>query len=227
MVLVALQDVYKDYIMVKTRVPVLKGIGLQLAAGEMVCLMGPSGSGKTTILNIIGGIDFADKGRVSVYNQDLEVMSDKRLSGFRNKTLGFIFQYFNLIPVLTAFENIEYPLVLQGIEKKERRRRVEAMLEAVGLPAVKNHRPDELSGGQRQRVAIGRALVTRPKLVIADEPTGNLDHKTGRAIMELMKEMNEKNRTTFIFATHDPMVSAYTSRILHLLDGAIVKEEKP
>jgi putative ABC transport system ATP-binding protein len=227
MILVALQDVYKDYIMVKTRVPVLKGINLQLAAGEMVCLMGPSGSGKTTILNIIGGIDFADRGKVSVYNQDLEAMGDKRLSEFRNKTLGFIFQYFNLIPVLTAFENIEYPLVLQGIGKKERRRRVEAMLEAVGLSAVKNHRPDELSGGQRQRVAIGRALVTRPKLVIADEPTGNLDHRTGKAIMELMKEMNEENKTTFIFATHDPMVSSYSDRVLYLLDGAIVKEEKP
>src|SRR5690554_1033972 len=158
MILVTLQDVYKDYIMVKTKVPVLKGINLQLAAGEMVCLMGPSGSGKTTILNIIGGIDFADRGKVSVYNQDLEAMGDKRLLEFRNKTLGFIFQYFNLIPVLTAFENIEYPLVLQRVGKKERRRRVEAMLEAVGLSAVKNHRPDELSGGQRQRVAkIGRA----------------------------------------------------------------------
>ena len=212
--------------MVKTRVPVLKGINLQLAAGEMVCLMGPSGSGKTTILNIIGGIDFADRGKVSVYNQDLEAMGDKRLLEFRNKTLGFIFQYFNLIPVLTAFENIEYPLVLQGIGKKERRRRVEAMLEAVGLSAVKNHRPDELSGGQRQRVAIGRALVTRPKLVIADEPTGNLDQATGKAVMELMKEINEKQKTTFIFATHDPMVSSYTHRILYLLDGSLVKEEK-
>jgi len=226
MILVTLQDVYKDYIMVKTRVPVLKGVNLQLAAGEMACLMGPSGSGKTTVLNIIGGIDFADRGRVSVYNQDLQAMGDKQLSAFRNKTLGFIFQYFNLIPVLTAFENIEYPLVLQRVGKKERRRRVEAMLEAVGLSAVKNHRPDELSGGQRQRVAIGRALITRPKLVIADEPTGNLDHRTGKAIMELMKEMNEKEKTTFIFATHDPMVSSYTRRVLHLLDGAIVKEEK-
>ncbi|NLW09831.1 MAG: ABC transporter ATP-binding protein [Firmicutes bacterium] len=226
MILVTLQDVYKDYIMAKTRVPVLKGVNLQLAAGEMACLMGPSGSGKTTVLNIIGGIDFADRGRVSVYNQDLQAMGDKQLSAFRNKTLGFIFQYFNLIPVLTAFENIEYPLVLQRVGKKERRRRVEAMLEAVGLSAVKNHRPDELSGGQRQRVAIGRALITRPKLVIADEPTGNLDHRTGKAIMELMKEMNEKEKTTFIFATHDPMVSSYTRRVLHLLDGAIVKEEK-
>ena len=227
MILVTLQDVYKDYIIAKkTRVPVLKGVNLQLAAGEMACLMGPSGSGKTTVLNIIGGIDFADRGRVSVYNQDLQAMGDKQLSAFRNKTLGFIFQYFNLIPVLTAFENIEYPLVLQRVGKKERRRRVEAMLEAVGLSAVKNHRPDELSGGQRQRVAIGRALITRPKLVIADEPTGNLDHRTGKAIMELMKEMNEKEKTTFIFATHDPMVSSYTRRVLHLLDGAIVKEEK-
>ena len=227
MILVTLQDVYKDYIMAKTRVPVLKGVNLQLAAGEMVCLMGPSGSGKTTILNITGGIDFADRGRVSVYNQALAAMDDKRLSEFRNKTLGFVFQYFNLIPVLTAFENIEYPLVLQGIGKQERRRRVEEMLEAVGLSAVKNHRPDELSGGQRQRVAIGRALVTRPKLVIADEPTGNLDHTTGKAIMEAMKELNEKEKTTFIFATHDPMVASYTNRILYLQDGVIVKEEKP
>src|SRR5690606_2626749 len=158
-------------------------------------------------------IDFADRGRVSVYNQNLQAMDDKRLSEFRNKTLGFIFQYFNLIPVLTVFENIEYPLVLQGIGKKERRRRVEAMLEEVGLSAVKNHRPDELSGGQRQRVAIGRALVTGPKLVIADEPTGNLDQTTGKAVMELMKAMNKKEKTTFIFATHDPMVSSYANRI--------------
>jgi putative ABC transport system ATP-binding protein len=227
MILVALEDVYKDYVMAKTRVPVLKGVSLQLAAGEMACLMGPSGSGKTTILNIIGGIDFAGRGRVSVYNQALAGMSDKRLSEFRNKTLGFIFQYFNLIPVLTAFENIEYPLVLQGVDKRERRRRVAEMLEAVGLAAVKNHRPDELSGGQRQRVAIGRALITRPKLVIADEPTGNLDHTTGKVIMELMKELNEKEKTTFIFATHDPMVSSYTHRILYLQDGTIVKEERP
>ncbi len=226
MILAALEDVHKDYLMAKTRVPVLKGVNLQLSAGEMVCLMGPSGSGKTTILNILGGIDFADRGRVSVYNQDLRAMDDKGLSEFRNKTLGFIFQSFNLIPVLTALENIEYPLVLQGVGKKERRRRVEAMLEAVGLSAVKNHRPDELSGGQQQRVAIGRALVTRPKLVIADEPTGNLDQATGKAVMELMKEINEKQKTTFIFATHDPMVSSYTSRILYLLDGAIVKEER-
>lgn len=226
MIMVDLKKVYKDYIMEKTTAPALKGIDLQLTEGEIVSLMGPSGSGKTTMLNIIGGIDFADRGKVSVYNQNLDTMGDKRLSEFRNKALGFIFQYFNLIPVLTAFENIEYPLVLQGIGKKERRRRVEAMLDAVGLAAVKKHRPDELSGGQRQRVAIGRALITRPKLVIADEPTGNLDHTTGKAIMELMKQMNEKNKTTFIFATHDPMVSSYTHRILYLLDGSLVKEEK-
>jgi putative ABC transport system ATP-binding protein len=225
MMVVSLEQVYKEYKLGKTTTTALNGISLQLAEGEMVGLMGPSGSGKTTLLNLMGGIDFADRGRVFVYEQALAEMSDRQLAAFRSRTLGFIFQSFNLIPVLTAFENMEYPLVLQGLAKKERRRRVEAMLTAVGLTAVKNHRPDELSGGQRQRVAIGRALITRPKLVIADEPTGNLDQKTGKAIMELMKQLNEKEKTTFVLATHDPMVVSYTPRVLYLRDGLIVREE--
>ncbi|NLY90657.1 MAG: ABC transporter ATP-binding protein [Firmicutes bacterium] len=226
MVVVSLEQVYKEYKLGKTTTPALNGISLQLMEGEMIGLMGPSGSGKTTLLNLMGGIDFADRGKVFVYDRDLENMSDRQLAAFRSRTLGFIFQSFNLIPVLTAFENMEYPLVLQGIAKKERRRRVEEMLAAVGLTAVKDHRPDELSGGQRQRVAIGRALITGPKLVIADEPTGNLDQSTGKAILELMKELNEKEKTTFILATHDPMVASYMKRVLYLRDGLIVREEE-
>ena len=226
MIVVSLERVYKEYKLGKTTTPALNGISLQLTEGEMVGVMGPSGSGKTTLLNLMGGIDLADRGKVVVYQQNLAQLSDWQLAAFRSKTLGFIFQSFNLIPVLTAFENIEYPLILQGVAKKERRRRVGEMLDAVGLTPVRNHRPDELSGGQRQRVAIGRALITRPKLVIADEPTGNLDQPTGKAIMELMKQMNEKEQTTFILATHDPMVASYTKRVLSLRDGLIVKEEE-
>lgn len=225
LIAVSVEEVHKEYKKGKTSTPVLNGINLQVAEGEMVCLMGPSGSGKTTLLNLLGGIDFADRGKVLVYGQDLAGMSDRELAAFRRKTLGFIFQSFNLIPVLTALENIEYPLVLQGVAKKERRRRVEAMLAAVGLSAVKNRRPDELSGGQRQRVAIGRALITGPKLVIADEPTGSLDRRTGEAVMTLLKELNEKEKTTFLLATHDPMVAACTQRVFFLRDGLIVKEE--
>lgn len=225
MIIVSLEQVHKGYKLGKATVPVLKGVNLQLAEGEMVGIMGPSGSGKTTLLNLMGGIDLPDRGKVLVYNRDLAAMGDRQLATFRSETLGFIFQSFNLIPVLTAYENIEYPLVLQGITKKERWRRVEAMLAAMGLTAVKNHRPDELSGGQRQRVAIGRALITRPKLVIADEPTGNLDHQTGKVIMELMKQLNERAKTTFVLATHDPVVASYTKRVLYLRDGLVVREE--
>ncbi len=223
MVIIKMDNIYKNYRLGKVEIPALRGIDLELEHGEMVCLQGPSGSGKTTLLNMISGIDAPDQGRVLVNAQHLSTLKDGELSEFRNRTLGFVFQHYNLIPVLSVYENIEYPLILQGVKKKERRDRVERMMQAVGLSNFRKHKPDELSGGQRQRVAIGRALITNPKIVIADEPTASLDHETGSMIMELMKEMNRELKTTFIFATHDNLVATYAARIIMMRDGRITQ----
>jgi putative ABC transport system ATP-binding protein len=219
---VELVDVYKDYRLGATNVPALRGVSLAIAPGELAAVGGPSGSGKSTLLNLVGGLDHPTSGRVFVGETDLARLDDDALSDLRSRTIGFIFQTFNLVPVLSAVENVELPLLFRTGEERTRARAEEA-LESVGLGRLGRHRPDELSGGQRQRVAVARALVTQPAIVLADEPTANLDSATGEAILDLMVDINRRQGTTFIFSTHDPRVLAHASRVIRLADGALVE----
>lgn len=219
---IKIDDVTKNYLLDKVTVPALKGISLEINPAEVVCLMGPSGSGKTTLLNLIGAIDVPTTGKVYINGTEITTLSDAALSRFRNETMGFIFQAFNLIPVLSVFENVEYPLLLQKTQRQQRRARVMELLGSVGLEDFAKRRPDELSGGQRQRVAIARALVSNPKVIVADEPTASLDHTTGKGIMQLLMDLNQQYGTTIIFATHDPMVSEYATSIIKIFDGSLV-----
>jgi len=223
MALISLRDGRKHYTLDKAQTVALDGVSLDIESGERVSLMGPSGSGKSTLLNLLGCLDRLDAGTLVIDGQDTKKLKDAALSTFRNRTMGFIFQSFNLIPVLTVFENIEYPLLLQSIPAAERKDRVMSLLERVGLADYHHRLPENLSGGQRQRVAIARALVTQPRLVFADEPTAALDQKTGRAVMELMVEMNEQAGATLVFSTHDAGVASYARRVVHLLDGRVVE----
>ena len=211
----------KTYRMDAVSVPVIKGIDILVRPGHFTVLLGPSGSGKTTLLNILGCIDRPDKGDVVVAGCAVNNLSDDALSDFRARNIGFIFQNFNLLPVLTAYENIEYPLILAGMPRERRHRRVTKLLEAVGLSDRALNRPGQLSGGQRQRVAIARALSRKPKLVIADEPTANLDSKTGSAILSLMRKMQERYRISFIFSSHDRDVIGAADDLIYIRDGVI------
>jgi len=224
MSLISIRNVQKSYRLDKTDTPALIDVNIDILAGERVCLMGPSGSGKSTLLNLIGCIDSPSSGSVVVNGADTRTLGDARLSEFRNRTMGFIFQSFNLIPVLSVFENVEYPLLLQKVPARERKARVRSLLERVGLAEYLGRSPENLSGGQRQRVSIARALVGKPQLVIADEPTASLDHVTGNSIMQLMVEMNETEGATLIFSTHDPAVSCYAKRIVRMTDGRIAED---
>jgi len=224
MSLISIRNVQKSYRLDKTDTPALIDINIDIQPGERVCLMGPSGSGKSTLLNLIGCIDSPSSGSVVVNGSDTHTLGDARLSEFRNRTMGFIFQSFNLIPVLSVYENVEYPLLLQKVPARERKARVRALLERVGLAEYLGRSPENLSGGQRQRVSIARALVGRPRLVIADEPTASLDHVTGSSIMQLMVEMNEIEGATLFFSTHDPAVSRYAKRIVRMTDGRIAED---
>ena len=226
MSLISIRNVQKSYRLDKTDTPALIDVSIDILAGERVCLMGPSGSGKSTLLNLIGCIDSPSSGSVVVNGADTHTLGDARLSEFRNRTMGFIFQSFNLIPVLSVFENVEYPLLLQKVPARERKARVRSLLERVGLAEYLGRSPENLSGGQRQRVSIARALVGRPQLVIADEPTASLDHVTGSSIMQLMVEMNEAEGATLVFSTHDPSVSRYAKRIVRMIDGRIAEDGK-
>jgi len=220
-IVVRVEDVTKEYAVGRTVVKALRGVSLEIARGEFLCIAGPSGSGKTTLLNLIGCLDKPTSGRILIEGQDVSKLSPKELAWVRRRRLGFVFQTFNLVPVLTAYENIELPLLLLGVGAAERRRRVYALLEALGISELAHHRPDEMSGGQQQRVSIARALITEPALVLADEPTANLDSETGKAIIELMHELNKTHGTTFVFSTHDPKVMARASRLIHIRDGII------
>ena len=220
--IVQLEGVRKDYRLGAVVVPALRALDLTISRGEFSAIAGPSGSGKTTLLNLIGCVDVATAGRVTVAGQETGQLSDRALTRLRLFQIGFIFQSFNLVPVLTALQNVEFPLLLQGgIRRAERHARVRALLARVGLGDHAEHRPGELSGGQRQRVAIARALVTRPALVLADEPTANLDSKTGGTIIDLMKQLNEQDGTTFLFSTHDQQVMTHAHRVIRLVDGQI------
>ena len=222
-----MEDVKKNYKVGKIEVPALRGVSLAIDAGEFVSLAGPSGSGKTTMLNLFGCLDKPTEGKVYLEKQNVARLDHNQLADVRNQNLGFIFQTFNLIPVLTTFENVEFPLVLlkQG-NARARRKKVMAILNDVGLGDMANRLPSELSGGQQQRVAIARALVKEPRIVLADEPTANLDSKTGEAILKLMLEMNQKTKTTFIFSTHDQMVMDYAKRLVKVHDGQIASDER-
>lgn len=220
--IVAVKDATKDYALGTTVVQALRGVTLDVHEGEFLSIAGPSGSGKTTLLNLIGCVDVPTAGSVSVAGQDTRKLSERALTRLRLNTIGFIFQSFNLVSVLSVFQNVELPLLLQGIGAGERKKRVTALLDRVGLHDYGKHRPSELSGGQRQRVAIARALVAHPQLVLADEPTANLDSTTGQNILDLMKELNRTEKTTFIFSTHDARVMAHASAVIRLADGKFV-----
>lgn len=223
--IIEIRGLYKDYALGTTTVNALRGVDLDITKGDLLSIVGPSGSGKTTLLNVIGCIDQATKGSVKVVGEEVTTLKDKQITNLRLHRIGFIFQTFNLIPVLTALENVEFPLLLTGkVSKAQARKAAEELLENVGLTPYLVHRPAELSGGQRQRVAIARALVTKPAIVLADEPTANLDSATGAQILDLMKEMNERLHTTFIFSTHDPKVMSYARNVVRIQDGLIVKD---
>ncbi|MGE5583258.1 MAG: ABC transporter ATP-binding protein [Bacillota bacterium] len=220
---IEVKDVKKDYPLGKTTVHALRGVDFQVEEGAFLSIIGPSGSGKTTLLNIIGCIDTPSSGSVRVHGEEITALSDKKLTDLRLQKIGFIFQTFNLIPVLNVRENVEFPLLLMKKHKKaEIDARVEALVREVGLEDYIEHKPAELSGGQRQRVAIARALVTKPDIVLADEPTANLDSATSESILKLMRDLNEMEKTTFIFSTHDPDVLKYAKNIVKIKDGKIV-----
>lgn len=220
---VQLTNVMKDYQVGAERVHAVRGITLSIPAQRFTMIVGPSGSGKTTLLNLIGCIDTPSSGEVEISGRNVGHLSDGAVSDFRAEKIGFIFQSFSLIPVLSAYENIEYPLLLTGVSAKERRRATLAMLEAVGLTAQKRQRPNELSGGQKQRVAIARALVKRPAIVLADEPTANLDSQTGASIIALMRRMQTESKTTFIFASHDDHLISHADEIFTIRDGKLIE----
>ena len=225
--IVRIENVVKEYPLGKLVVRALQGVDLSIDRGEFTTIAGPSGSGKTTLLNLIGCVDVPTSGVVEIDGASTSALDDRALTRLRLHKIGFIFQSFNLVSVLDLYQNVEFPLLLQGgLSKEEREHRVRDMVHKVGLTDQLRQRPNELSGGQRQRVAIARALVTKPKLVLADEPTANLDSVTGLTIIELMREMNDKESTTFIFSTHDPKVMDHASRIVHIVDGRIESDER-
>ncbi len=203
----------------------VRGIDLKIKSGEFTALVGPSGSGKTTFLNIISGLDNPSDGKVWLNNKLLSEMSGKELSDFRRDHIGFIFQAYNLIPVLTVEENIEYIMLLQGVSKNERHQKVREILEDIGMEGSERRFPPKLSGGQQQRVAIARAMVSQPELILADEPTANLDQTTGGELLDMMRELNRKTGMTFLFSTHDQMVMERADRVITLMDGLVVKDE--
>jgi putative ABC transport system ATP-binding protein len=223
---VRVESVTKDYALGRTVVAALRGVSLEVEPGEFLAVAGPSGSGKSTLLNLVGGLDHPTSGPVLIAEQDIAALDDDTLSDLRAEKIGFIFQTFNLIPVLSALENVEFPLLFRsGAGRRGRggsRPRALRALDEVGLADFARHRPDELSGGQRQRVAVARALVTDPVIVLADEPTANLDSATGEAVIALMEQINRADGTTFIFSTHDPQVMSRAHRVVRLADGKIV-----
>ena len=212
-------DICKTYRQGDQDIKALDHLSIEIGKGEFVCLMSPSGGGKTTLLNAIGGLDIPDSGEVWVADQRIDEMSKGELADLRLANIGFVFQAYNLIPVLTAQENVEFVMQVQGVSEKSM-----AILEEVGLKGLENRRPSEMSGGQQQRVAVARAIVSRPELVLADEPTANLDSKTSGELMELFTELNENHKTTFVIATHDQRVQAFARRLVRMRDGRIVDD---
>ena len=223
---VELREVSKTYQTGAHAVCALRGVSLRVAAGEFLAIAGPSGSGKTTLLNIIGGLDRAEAGEVWVAGQNLHRLSRGQLAQLRLRSIGFVFQAYNLIPVLTARENAEFTLLLQGVSEKPRHERIDRLFVEMGLAGLEDRRPAELSGGQQQRVAVARAMATEPALILADEPTANLDSSTAAALLDMMKQLNHTHGTTFLFSTHDPQVMERAQRLIHLRDGQVVSDER-
>lgn len=221
---VKIEDVIRTYKMGDNEVQALRGVSFEIKQGEFLAIMGPSGSGKSTCMNMIGCLDRPTSGIVEINGKRTSEMSEKELAILRNQTIGFVFQQYHLIPAMTVIENVMLPLKYQRIEKSERRAIAEKALESVGLAERMNHRPHELSGGQKQRVAIARAMVTSPKILLADEPTGALDSKTGKQVMELFRQINKEKGTTIIIVTHDPGIGASMERCIRILDGLIQQE---
>ncbi len=226
MEVVKIENVTRTYQIGKLETHALRGVSLSINSGEFTALVGPSGSGKTTLLQMIGCLDQPTSGRVTVDGKEVTSLNRNQRADMRKGHIGFIFQFFALIPTLTAYENVEMPLLLNGHSPKERRDRVMELLNAVDLTDRANNRPDQLSGGQQQRIAIARALAPKPALILADEPTANLDTENGKQVMEIMKRLNQETGETFVFATHDPRVINYASRVVTLEDGVIVKDSK-
>ncbi len=223
--MITIENVKKTYVSGDVKVEALRGVDLIIRDGEFTSIAGPSGSGKTTLLNLIGCIDTLDSGSILIDDKPVFKLNKDEKALFRREKLGFIFQSYNLIPVLTAFENVAFALNLLDIDDREVKERTMAILREVGLEGMENRKPNKLSGGQQQRVAIARALIKNPKIILADEPTANLDSHTGEEILKLMRVMNEKHGTTFIFSTHDKMVMEYARRLVSLHDGLIQKDE--
>lgn len=223
MTIIQVKNVTKIFNLGKVQVTALKDVSISAEKGEFLAIAGPSGSGKTTLLNLIGCIDKADEGKIEIDGQDVSQMNSNQLADIRARKLSFIFQTFNLIPVLSAYENVEYPLLMSENNHGKRREKILNALHDVELDKYADHKPDELSGGQRQRVAIARALITKPKIILADEPTANLDIKTGKKVLEIMRRINEKEKTLFVFSTHDPKVMEMATRNVHIRDGEVTK----
>ena len=217
--LIDIRNVSKTYQMDKVNLEALKNVNLTLNKGDFAALTGPSGAGKSTLLHIVGCIDEPTSGEVMIHGENVRSFTDRKLSAFRNRHIGFIFQSFNLLPVLNVYENVEYPLVIRG--NKPEKDKVLEVIESVGLQDHMKHRPDELSGGQRQRVAVARALVTNPDIILADEPTANLDSKTGNHIIDLLVDLNQKHGVTFLFSTHSSAISEAATRVIPILDGEV------
>jgi len=222
--IIRLEHLYKSYFLGKEEIPVLKDINLKVQKNEYVALMGPSGSGKSTLMNILGCLDQPTSGKYFLNDRDVSTMNDNELAHIRNKFIGFVFQTFHLLPKNTALENVEMPLIYAGLPKKERTEKARIALEKVGLADRMHHKPNELSGGQRQRVAIARALVNQPSLILADEPTGNLDSKTSIEIMNLLEQIYQQGNT-IVLVTHEEDISKYARRIIRLKDGQIYSDE--
>lgn len=222
--LIKLDNVWKIYQLGKVELTVLRGISLEIAPGSFVSILGPSGSGKSTLLNMIGVLDIPTKGKVFLAGQDISQLSEDELAQIRGKKVGFIFQQFNLLPNLSALENIMMPMLFQSVPQEKRKERAEFLLESVGLKERLEHRPSELSGGEQQRIAIARSLANDPEIVIADEPTGNLDSKTGEKVMEVLVNLHIKEGKTIIVVTHDPNIADYSEKVISIKDGQIVSD---
>ena len=225
-VIIKLENVWKIYKMGNVEVPALRGLNLEIKKGEFVAIMGPSGSGKSTCMNMVGCLDVPTKGRIFLEHQDISKLSESDLAQIRGKKIGFIFQTFNLIPTLNAVENVGLPMIFQNTPKQERVKRATELLEMVGIGDRINHKPNELSGGQQQRVAIARSLVNNPDVILADEPTGNLDSVSGHKVIDFLKELHKKENKTIVMVTHDKDVAKYAERIEYLRDGEIIDRKK-
>jgi putative ABC transport system ATP-binding protein len=221
---IEIEGLTKVYQMGTVRVHALRGVSLHIEPGEFLTIMGPSGSGKSTLMNVLGCLDSPTEGCYFLHDQDVSRLSDTQLAHIRNREIGFVFQQFNLLPRTSALRQVELPLIYAGLSRRERQERARAALEAVGLGDRLGHKPDELSGGQQQRVAVARALVTQPSIIMADEPTGNLDTQSGQEVLRIFEQLNEQG-ITVIFVTHDPEIAEYSKRVIHIRDGLIEKDE--